>query len=828
MLIIKEPIKLNCKEMIQGVNEGFCQRIRSNYNLMTADLDGEELLHMVTSPPEVYLAQASSSQIMNQTMIFDQKEVKIEMMNNLLNRLSMNQEVHLTYQDKIYIDNVLRKLGIKNTAQFIQEINRQKIWNQSQEEKIKHCWSLLEEYHKGEDIRQETTAIVNNRLEELQQEQNQYLHEVIMNRLQTGIIYRIMENFNGTNLYHNQWMEQQQILLTEQKKISHQILLNQLENYLTKETIPFVYLEKNHYEIMEEEALQEPSKEGIQQQITKAVLFQLLNNIHMERITRKKKEEQVWIRFQNSLYQSAENTIFRMKNQVQIMGTKEDKHKEVRTEEKKDKIFYEQSQLVFSERGRRDEIEQQKDLGDSFDYFYEGPQTKQSYYQENQTEVKNNQFLEGDYSLHEEFLYFLHNQDNLSEDKEQENLLLQGEKNSRELVQPTSRENIIQETIGETYITKKDSNWEQYTKEVNKEFNQKIERINEEIKNWENYKGITEEKDLVSEFTASKVEEYQLEKQNDLYTTEAVNLEYVRERIENFTTEKEKEKNDNDFLAERIQYNEPSDQLYERLQEINKKNIENLENYKRFLEEGKEITKITSRTIEEKRTESLKALQNPREFMWEYKKEGERQLQQQEETKRQLLEYLPPETKEIYQVIDAYQEGKPTDSSLGVIKNDLGGLTRDTQLVLKQQEKFIEEKETVLEKETRETNKILERWRKEEEPEVKKKQVYQKQREISLVHKQVQQNIEEEVLQKLWEENKALIEKQINNEVIHQEQVKITTVENKQEHQIIQKNSREITELINQGVKRQIGAISDQVYHRLEKKLSNEKKRRGF
>ena len=70
------------------------------------------------------------------------------------------------------------------------------------------------------------------------------------------------------------------------------------------------------------------------------------------------------------------------------------------------------------------------------------------------------------------------------------------------MVQPPSRENIIQETIGETYITKKDSNWEQHTKEVNKEFDQKIERINEEIKNWENYKGITEEKDLVSEFIA--------------------------------------------------------------------------------------------------------------------------------------------------------------------------------------------------------------------------------------------------------------------------------------------------------------------------------------
>ncbi|MBR3607405.1 MAG: hypothetical protein IKL51_07520, partial [Lachnospiraceae bacterium] len=88
--------------------------------------------------------------------------------------------------------------------------------------------------------------------------------------------------------------------------------------------------------------------------------------------------------------------------------------------------------------------------------------------------------------------------------------------------------------------------------------------------------------------------------------------------------------------------------------------------------------------------------------------------------------------------------------------------------------------------------------------------------------------IEEEVLKQLLEENRTLTQKQIQNEVLHKEQVRITTVENREEHHIAQKNNRDIAELIDRGVKRQIGVISDQVYHRLEKKLSNEKKRRGF
>ena len=232
--------------------------------------------------------------------------------------------------------------------------------------------------------------------------------------------------------------------------------------------------------------------------------------------------------------------------------------------------------------------------------------------------------------------------------------------------------------------------------------------------------------------------------------------------------------------------------------------------------------------MEEKKLESLKALQSPQELMLEYKKEAGSQLQQQEETKRQVLEQLPKETRKIYELIEAYQQGDSDFPIAGITKNDLTALTRDTQLVFREKKQLQEEKNNLILRETQETEQVLERWRQEKQALPKLKEEVQRQREVSLIHKQNHQAIEEEVLKQLLEENRTLTQKQIQNEVLHKEQVRITTVENREEHHIAQKNNRDIAELIDRGVKRQIGVISDQVYHRLEKKLSNEKKRRGF
>ena len=42
------------------------------------------------------------------------------------------------------------------------------------------------------------------------------------------------------------------------------------------------------------------------------------------------------------------------------------------------------------------------------------------------------------------------------------------------------------------------------------------------------------------------------------------------------------------------------------------------------------------------------------------------------------------------------------------------------------------------------------------------------------------------------------------------------------------RETENINELIQQGLQRQVNALSEQVYNKLEKRLQNEKRRRGY
>ena len=56
----------------------------------------------------------------------------------------------------------------------------------------------------------------------------------------------------------------------------------------------------------------------------------------------------------------------------------------------------------------------------------------------------------------------------------------------------------------------------------------------------------------------------------------------------------------------------------------------------------------------------------------------------------------------------------------------------------------------------------------------------------------------------------------------------VRTTVHQQAQQTLLKETGDLTELIQKGVQKQIGIISDQIYTKLEKRLQNEKKRRGY
>ena len=83
-------------------------------------------------------------------------------------------------------------------------------------------------------------------------------------------------------------------------------------------------------------------------------------------------------------------------------------------------------------------------------------------------------------------------------------------------------------------------------------------------------------------------------------------------------------------------------------------------------------------------------------------------------------------------------------------------------------------------------------------------------------------------MQQLLEQNRLLQQKNIVTEQTMQTTQVINEHQNWQQIRNVQQNNEDVANLIRSDVQRQLGAISDQVYAKLEKRLQNEKKRRGY
>lgn len=311
MLTVKAPIELKCRAGIVPSYEGFVRRITGNYEMMSAAVTGEDLLHAVTEPQEVFFAEGSVSTVINQTNINQNQENKLEILNQLLNRITINPGLHMTYQDRVYITDMLQKMGIKNVRQFMHQVTQLKEETENTTELIDHYWNHMEQLQKliqnYKESREEKTENSDYR----QEESILHLHQDIMNRLQTGSIYQIVSNFNRTQYAPVQRISGDELRTAEYYRITRNILLNTLENEAKGENLPLEYRHENYYE----EILpltEEITEEKITNRIAAAVLLQLADNIYQNRHESVERRGDSWYTMSNAFYRSAENTMNRL------------------------------------------------------------------------------------------------------------------------------------------------------------------------------------------------------------------------------------------------------------------------------------------------------------------------------------------------------------------------------------------------------------------------------------------------------------------------------------------------------------------------------------
>ena len=317
MLTIREPIKLVNKNIGLKSDAGLSERIRGNYSMLGSNIEASDLLHMVTNPPELLYVEGDNTSIFNnKKTIVNIMEEKLTLVNQLLNRISVSPSVNMTYQDKVTISTILRKLGIKNENLFLERVNN----TLSSLEQTNYQINELEEkiariiQNKGEDIIPERVAVTGAAAES--EGEVLKLHSNIYERLDTKHIYD-MVYLLSTGTTNTKELINKQLIMSEQLVTSDLLKLNTLEKRVLHREVPLVY---NNDSLYEEEYLSSEenlTEETINSNLNSAVLIKLIEAVYENKIKNNISSNTQFYEISSNLYETANNTLNRIEQNIE-------------------------------------------------------------------------------------------------------------------------------------------------------------------------------------------------------------------------------------------------------------------------------------------------------------------------------------------------------------------------------------------------------------------------------------------------------------------------------------------------------------------------------
>lgn len=312
MLIIKAPLETKVKADICDSYETFTERIRGNYQQISHYMESTDLLHLVTQPPEVFLMEGGDTMFASETNIENRQIQKVEIINNLINRILVSADGTLNYQDRVYISNILRQIGIHDDRKFMHEVRKAFRETKEQNELINLYWNHMNELRSMvTEYQEQNETSIKEETEVLNQEVL-HLHEEVNARLQTGAIYQMLQSFSAVS-YNPRNITQRQYQFSENTRLSREILLQRLRENVRGEKQPLVYRHENIYEgtdLTENEI----TVENVSERVTSAVLLNLIDNIYQSSYEYIDHKLDNWYRADATYYQSAENTLSRIEN----------------------------------------------------------------------------------------------------------------------------------------------------------------------------------------------------------------------------------------------------------------------------------------------------------------------------------------------------------------------------------------------------------------------------------------------------------------------------------------------------------------------------------
>lgn len=315
MLTLKAPIQLHTVQPLTTGSDAFGERIRGNYGLLGTHFTPKDLLFLMTAPPELPEDLGGMTTLVDQRNQVDIRSVSMDVVNNVVNRILLDGTEQFTYQDQVYITTVLNRLGITNVAQFMEQVRQLRTENQRTVQLTKLYRDEVERLIEHRAAGEEVPALplppqADGEQPPRKPDPRVLLALNILNRLDTTRIYETVHAFQHSWTTGPTTVRNQELQLSEQLRFSNQVSLAEIKQTLYQQ--PRLEL-LHHINAYEAGLVIEPpqNEEAVLSQAAAAALLSAVDNTVVQVLNRPQYQAEQWLRIENALWQTAENSLSR-------------------------------------------------------------------------------------------------------------------------------------------------------------------------------------------------------------------------------------------------------------------------------------------------------------------------------------------------------------------------------------------------------------------------------------------------------------------------------------------------------------------------------------
>ncbi|MBQ7614661.1 MAG: hypothetical protein IJU77_06410 [Butyrivibrio sp.] len=937
MLTISAPLEIKAKTTYLRDPEAFYHRIVGGYSLMETTINQEDLLHITATPPEIYVAEGEGmTSILSRSERNETNINKVEILNNVMNRIISSADFNLTYQDRVFITDALYKLGIKDDRRFMEAFYQMTL-------ETRNTNALIDLYiENGENLKEMVESVesmyystIRDKSLLTEKERENYLYSSVMNRLKTGAVYQIVSNFNRT--VEDNSIDAREYSISNQSYTAQHMLLSILRKQAGLPDENLVFYGGNTYEeSVENEDVQ---IKDIKNEITAAVLLDMLQNIYHTGFDRFYNNSETYYRFEDMFYKSADQTFLRLLNNAQteyfesinnqafINESRNLIRNEIELLEKGEQGTLSEEELIritdyLSTMNIRDEERRQSILSlqdrkkeiisllteerrvDDFrtellKLREEGTLSEEEIERitdyltsTNISDVRKEVNITNLTDREREIISLLTETNRLSQaDVELTRLKEEGRVTQQEInritdfltssyirdvrkdvniISLSDREREIIGLLTETNRLSETSIQLSHLKEEGRVTEEEIKRITDYLSST----NTRDEKREVSYFTLNEKEREivnLITRREELSETKRELLENIRDRqltsqeisrlyetARNITseteriereltrqTDRQRQSIENITLTERdkeniIEHRQDSETTHytdEELRSINETvNKINIENEKRRQHYVQEISKIREKQVVKEPKVGLKrtiedaalALSNPEKLMEQLEVRRERRIVRQNNIVNELKNIFPDQSIEIYQMLNNLNEGDVNLIENNIVRPaDVGELMHDINTVTERT--FVEKREP--ERKDREVEEFIESIKAARAEEEFARDKALDRRPVETVHRRSENITAEELSEQLdliQKNFKTQVNKNVETQVVTTDKTEHVTEIRTNESRVEHITARDVQQMIDSGMKKQMQTISNQVLGKIERQMKNEKMRRGY